>query len=241
MHSILQQHVYSTQINTSYTYIQVVSSYEGDLVGINQILYTRTGQLMSIGNANDAQFKLWDSRSVSNKAPYTSYDNSSYSSDSRYNMQLVTSYAHPPLTHSNNSYYTSFTTIHMHPSLPIIYCGTNTGNVIEYDLRLPKPEPVSYHRVHTNTITSIRTHPENDSVLYTSSLDGSVRETLWGNLPVYTTTMKSSTVESILIDANSTVVLAEPYPAAMVTMDVHVSEGVLAAGSASGCVYEYTI
>ena len=200
---------------------------------------------MSIGNANDAQFKLWDSRSVSNKAPYTSYTSSigsGYSSDGRYNMQLVTSYAHPPLTHSNsNQNYTSYTTIHMHPSLPIIYCGTSTGDVIEYDLRLPKPEPVSYHRLHTNTITSIRTHPESDSVLYTSSLDGSVKETLWGKLPVYTTTMKSSTVESILIDANSTVVLAEPYPAAMVTMDVHASEGVLVAGFASDCVYEYAI
>ena len=184
--------------------LQVVA-FPVDACGVNQVLYTRTGQLLTAGSSSASQLRLWDSRSGSS---------------------AIRAFAHPV---GGSRVFTTYSSMTLHPSLPIVYCGTNDGDVIEWDLRYESGKQDCSAAVrsvcpHTGRVTSVAYHPSRDALL-SSGVDGSVRESL-----LSTTNFKT---EKILIE--------EPSPCSIACTDVHADYGTLVAASSTGSIWQIVL
>ena len=174
---------------------------------MNQVLYTRTGQLLTAGSSSASQLRLWDGRSGGSSA--------------------IRAFAHPV---SGSRVFTTYSSMTLHPSLPVVYCGTSDGEVIEWDLRYESGKQQQqqdsntalqhFMFPHTGRVTSLAYHPSRDALL-SSGVDGSVRESL------LSTSFKT---EKTLIE--------EPFPCSIACTDVHADYGTFLAASSTGSIWQ---
>ena len=132
-----------------------VNSFCADSCGINKVIYNRSGQIITIGNSSESQLRLWDARQ-SNLGVVTN---------------IVNSFSHP----RNNKFSTVYSYVQIHNSLPIVYCGSKDGQIVEWDLRYESTAPSSIITTHNDEITSILCHPYEDNIIISSSIDGTIQ------------------------------------------------------------------
>lgn len=181
-------------------------TFPADSCGVNQVLYTRTGQLLTAGSSNASQLRLWDGRVG-------------------FNAVQVRSFSHPT---DGCRLFPTYSSMTLHPSLPVVYCGTCNGDVIEWDLRFESGKQDSSIATqslfpHMGRVTSLAYHPSKDALL-SSGVDGTLKESQ------LSTSFKS---EKTLID--------EAYPCAIASMDVHADYGTLAAASSTGSIWQIVL
>ena len=140
-----------------------INNFCADACGVNKIIYTRAGQLLTAGSSSESQLRLWDTRTNERGMTITTC--------------MIKSCSHPK--QSSHESCVDYTTLQTHNSLPIVYCGTNNGQIVAWDLRYDSATPTSIISSHMNEydITSVLCHPFEENTLISSSLDGTVRVT----------------------------------------------------------------
>lgn len=193
-----------------YLYVPTqISRFSADACGVSQVLYTRTGQLLTAGSSSASQLRLWDGRAGSS---------------------AVRAFSHPP---QSSRPFVSYSSLALHPSLQIVYCGSCDGDVVEWDLRYEtgkRDHGASLRTLspHAGRVTSLAYHPSKDDALLSSSVDGTVKESL---LPATATATAKS--EKTWIE--------ETYPSSIACTDVHIDYGTLVAASSTGSIWQIVL
>lgn len=219
-------------------------SFKADDCGVNKVHYSKSGQIVSIGNSCKSQLRLWDIRT--NTLGKTVDDYNSV-------LKPARSFKHPksPLESS----YIFYSSVCCDPFQPKIVCGTNTGSVIEWDYRsnsnstsddFRKQVPLNYyHNLHDNTITNLIYNCYNRNIIFSSSSDGTVKQFLNNNnknnanffSSNYSNDSNNALITSTPTECNT---LIEDY-GAINGLDIIESLGLLSAVSSIGGLWRYNL
>lgn len=159
-----------------------------------------SGQLITLGTSKSCQLKLWDPRI---SARYSS---------------VIKSYTNRKTNQSNHALYNN---VLIHNSLPVIYCGTTDGDVIEWDLRHVQ-NPMTLNRIvklHDGAINSMVNHPRKENAIFIASND-----------TVSEVDLTNSTADTVII---------EPISATVTSLDTY--SGRLCACSSIGSLYQVSL
>jgi WD40 repeat protein len=141
---------------------KIISKFQADGVGVNKVVFSSSGELLTAGCSSNSQLRLWDIRaSLSSNAAQPS---------------AVKQFKHPQAGPASAFQY--YSAVCSYPNLSKVLCGTADGVVCEWDCRtLSKtPIPTLSMSCHRGAVTSICSHPNKNDYVLTSSVDGTVRE-----------------------------------------------------------------
>lgn len=177
----------------------LMTSFKADACGVNQLRFDRKGHVLTGGNSGQ-QLKVWDLRTGTAVA------------SRRYANAGV-----------------GFTAVCAHPATDIIFCGTNDGSVLSWDLR-SKEECLCQEGVHSGAVTCLSMHPFYKGSVVSGSSDGCVVKTDFA----------SQTNESFPNSYFYDVELLMREPSAITSIDVHSESKTLLASTAIGMnTYNY--
>lgn len=149
-----------------------------DATGVNNIKFNASGDIFSVGNSQGAPIKVWDMRysgdtvamscSATVSLPKRPTSPTRHPSSDRFNSSII------------HKYTTGYTSIAMHPVQQIVACGGAAGSVLLWDMRSNVPLQFV---PHLSRVTDLLFHPRFHEQIISGSIDGSVRQFNYFNLP----------------------------------------------------------
>lgn len=125
-----------------------ISRFSADLCGVNDVEFVEGG-FLTAGSSKKSQLKYWDQR-INPSSP-------------------AIEFKHP----TRDSFHSSYTTLCVNEINQKLLCGTNFGEIVEWDRRKPISPWCNHGRLHTGRVTGLAALGVQSFV--SSSIDGTVK------------------------------------------------------------------